>query len=284
MRLNFLSAVLLALPLPVAALVYGRAHVGCYATDGPCLTPQTSDGSECCLQETKAAVPKRTGKADAGPIDPDRQVVFKVGGLTCPAVKGIGCGHMLQGVLESLDKLDGVEASSANYTGTIIRVSVTHATDRDKVAEGVRKALTEDGRKAVRLAGDELERALEREEWRGAGRIGELSAIEFHTLALHRFKTFAKAETLDKPTTDQLVEIVEQQWERLGKEAKADGATRPEDWGNRCKKGIAAFLEQAKGVLTPEQLERLKTTLTTPCQGDDRPEAPAAPADGNKTP
>ena len=276
MRLKFLSAVLLALPLPVAALVCGRAQVGCCATDGPCVTPQASDGSQCCTQETKAALPKRTGKVDVGPIHPGRQIVFKVEGLTCPAVHGIGCGHMLYGLLTSLDKIDGVEASSANYTGTMIRISVTTTTDRDKVSEAVRKALTDEDRNAVRLAGDDLERALDREEWRGAGRIGELSAIEFHTLALHRFKTFAKAEKLDKGTADKLVEIAEQQWERLSKEANAEGMTRPEDWGKRIKASLPIFLERAKGILTAEQLERFKTTLTTPCRGDDRPEAPPA--------
>jgi hypothetical protein len=278
MRLTFLSTVLLAVPLAFAALVYGRAHVGCCASAGPSATPKTSDGSECCAQEKKAAAPKRTGKAEAGPIDPGRQLVFKVEGLTCPAVKGLGCGHILQGVLESLDKLDGAEAGSANYTGTMIRISVTTGIDRDKVAEAARKALTEGGRAAVRLAGDELKRALDQEEWRGAGRIGELSAIEFRTLALHRFKIFAKTEQLDKKTADKLVEIAEQQWERLSKEAEADGATRPEDWGRRIKASLPAFLDRAKGLLTAEQLMRFESALKTPCRGDDRPEAPPAPS------
>src|SRR5262249_17769511 len=157
----------------------------------------------------------------------DRQIVFQAEGLTCPAVKGIGCGHMLRGVLASLDKIDGVEASAANYTGTMIRISVTPATDRDKVAEGVRKVLTAEGRKAVPLTSAGLKRALDREQWREADRIGELTAIEFHTMALHRVKTFAKGEKLDKEATDKLVKVAEQQWERISKEAENDGATRP---------------------------------------------------------
>ena len=84
---------------------------------------------------------------------------------------------------------------------------------------------------------------IHREEWRGAGRIGELSAIEFHTLALHRVKTFAKAEKLDKKTADKLAEIAEQQWECISKETKADGATRAEDWGKRIKASLPVFLE-----------------------------------------
>jgi hypothetical protein len=78
-------------------------------------------------------------------------------------------------------------------------------------------------------------------------------------------------------TTDELTKMAEEQWERLAQEAKKEKATQPEDWGNRCKKSIPAFLDQAKKVLSEEQLERFKTTLTTPCRGDDRPEAPPAP-------
>jgi hypothetical protein len=191
---------------------------------------------------------------------------------------------MLQGVLAGLDKIDGVGASSANYTGTMIRISVTPETDRDKVAERARKVLTEGDRKAVRLAGDEFKRALDQEEWREVGRIGELSAIEFHTLALHRFKTFAKAEKLDAKTTGKLVKIAEEQWARISKEANDEGATRPEDLGIRIRASLPAFLEPAKEVLTAEQLERFKQTLTGPCADSDCPEAPPAPARGEKAP
>ncbi len=241
--------------------------------------------SQCCEQEATAAAPTEKGKSVAPPTDPDRQIAFRVEGLTCPAVKGIGCGHMLRGVLESLDKIDGVGASSANYTGTMIRISMTCETDRDKVAEAVRRVLTEENRKVVLLAGDELKHALDREEWREAGRIGELSAIEFHTLALHWVKTFAKAEKLDKKTADELVEIAEQQWERISKEAKADGATQPEDWGKRVRASLPAFLERAKRVLTAEQVERLqRTPLVGPCRDGDCPEAPPAPPRAGKAP
>ena len=160
MRLNFLSAVLLALPLPVAALVHGRARIGCHATDAPCVTTENSDGSECCQQETKADVPKQTSKTNDQadrPRPPDR---VQSGGAHLPRREGHRLRPHAAGVLASLDKLDGVEASSANYAGTMIRISVTTATDRDKVAEGVRKVLTEEDRKAVRLAGDEIKSAV----------------------------------------------------------------------------------------------------------------------------
>ena len=284
MRMKLLWAALLAVPMLVAALVYGRTLIRCHPTDASSVTAENTDKSECCQADDsdccqtgkESSTPNRTVKTGAQQIDPDRQIVFKVEGLTCPAVKGIGCGHMLRPVLASLDKIDGVEASAANYTGTMLRISVTTAADRDKVVEGVRKTLAETNRKSVVVAGDERKRSLEKEQWREAGRIGELSAIEFRTMVLHRVKTFAQAEKLDKAITDKLLEMAEEQWERLAREAAKDGTTQPEDWGSRCKKSLPVFLERAKEVLTAEQVERFRKTLTTPCRDEDRPEAPPA--------
>ena len=248
MRLKFLLVALLALPLLVAALVYGRNLTRCHYTDAASATEADSDksnccppgDSECCPQEEKADAPKQS------PVqgnDPDKQIVFKVDGLRCPAVKGIGCGHMLRPVLASVDKIDGVQESSANYTGTMIRVSVTRANDRAKVTEAVRKVLDEN--KPVALAGDDFQLALEREQWRETWRVGELSAIEFHVLALHRVKTFAKAERLDNEATDKLVKLAEQQWERISKGAKSDGATK-RMFGERLR---------SKGDLSEDNIE-----------------------------
>src|SRR5262249_51446404 len=113
-------------------------------------------------------------------------------------------------------------------------------------------------------------------------RVGELSAIEFHTLALHRVKTFATSEKLDKETTDKLLKMAKDQWERISKEAKKEGATRPEDWGKRIKLALPAFLEQSKGLLTEQQIERFRQPLTGQCSGEDCPEAPPAPPRGEK--
>jgi hypothetical protein len=104
-----------------------------------------------------------------------------------------------------------------------------------------------------------------------------LSAIEFRALALYRIKTFAQAEKLNKETADKLVKMAENQWERIAQEAKKETATQPEDWGNRCKKSIPAFIAQAKEILSDEQLERFKKALMTPCRDEDCPEAPPAP-------
>jgi hypothetical protein len=190
-------------------------------------------------------------------------------------VKGIGCGHMLRPVLSSLDKIDGVEASSSNYTGTMIRVSVTNATDRDKVAAAVRKALADND--PVALAGDELRNALKNEQWRGTARIGELSAIEFRSMAFYRIKAFARTEKLGKEIADKLTRMAEDQWERVEQEARKEGATQPEDWRRRCMQAMPALLTRYKEVLSEDQLTRLKKALATPCLGDDRPEAPTPP-------
>ena len=140
--------------------------------------------------------------------DPDKQIVFKVEGLRCPAVKGIGCGHMLHPLLAALDKIDGVQASSTNYTGTMIRITVTSVDDRAKVAERVREVLGEN--RPLALAGDDFKLALEKKHWRETWRVGELSAIEFRAMALYRIKTFAQAEKLDKVTTDKLTKMADE--------------------------------------------------------------------------
>jgi hypothetical protein len=280
MSMKFWLAGLLALPLLVVALIYGRNLSRCQHTDCAAATADDpnksefcpSDKSQCCSPEDKADAPMQATVQES---DPDKQIVFKVDGLRCPAVKGIGCGHMLHPVLAALDKIDGVEASSTNYTGTMIRVSVTNGSCRDKVAEKVRKALAEN--KPVALAGDDFKLALEKEQWRETWRVGELSAIEFRAIALYRIKTFAQAEKLDKETTEKLTNIAEEQWDRLAQEAKKDKATQPEDWGSRCKKSIPIFLDRAKKVLSDEQLERFRNALTTPYRGEDRPEAPPVP-------
>jgi hypothetical protein len=280
MRVRFWLPELLALPLLVVALVYGRNITRCQQTASASATTDDSDKSECCssdksqccLQENETNASKQTAVQGS---DPDKQIVFKVEGLRCPAVKGIGCGHMLHPVLAALDKIDGVEASSSNYTGTMIRVSVTDATDRTKVADAARKALAEN--EPVALADDELRHALEKEQWRGTARIGELSAIEFRELAHYQIRTFAQAEKLDRETTDKLTKMAQEQWEQVARAAKKEGATQPEDWGRRCKQSMPAMLARAKEVLSEDQLARLKKALTTPCPGNDRPEAPPAP-------
>jgi hypothetical protein len=300
-----MSKIVACLALPVlvaAAVVYQRATHCCgsvarlsfTAADTGAIEADAADGSACCAEGSKsccragtlafagageeaaseepAAEPAKAAK----PANPDREVVFQAQGLRCPAVKGIGCGHMLYPVLSGLDKLDGVAGSSANYTGTLVRVTLAPGADRAKVEAAARKALAEDAGEAVPLTGGDLRRALDQEHWRGASRIGELSAVEFKAMALYRIRKFVAAEKLDQVTANKLVAIAEGQWQRVTKEAAAAGKSpTPMEWGRRCKQAMPAVLADAKGVLTAEQTERLKEAFATPCRGEDRPVAPA---------
>jgi hypothetical protein len=145
-----------------------------------------------------AAAGEKAPKTSAGgKLDPTRQIVLKVEGLTCPAVKGLGCGHRLAPVLARLNKIDGVEKSFSNWPGTLLRISVAPSADRDKDAAAVREDLTKDNRKPVLLTGAELKQALEKEEWRMPG---ELSAIEFRTLAQQDYRQRRLLSCLDRCT------------------------------------------------------------------------------------
>jgi len=186
---------------------------------------QVTQATDCCsLSSTNlTALP---GTSDAA--DPARQVIFKVEGLTCPAVKGLGCGHRIAPVLAQLNKIEGVEKSFANRTGTLLRICVAASADRDKVATTVREDLTKDNRKPVPLAGEEFKEALVKEKW---GSPSELSAIEFRTLALRRVKTFVESEKLDTEAASKLVKIAEQQWERMAKGIDCcKKEQQPADW------------------------------------------------------
>jgi hypothetical protein len=172
-------------------------------------------------------------------------------------------------VLARLDQIEGVEKSFANRTGTMLRVSLAPSADRDKVAEAIRGIMTRENRKPVFLAGNELEQALVKEEW---GSPGELSAIEFRTLALRRVKTFAEAEKFDKEATDRLVKIAEQLGDRIVK-ATAAGVKQPADWRAGYGQFATAVADLARELLSAEQVERLKEALTSPFRGETRPEA-----------
>jgi hypothetical protein len=160
-------------------------------------------------------------------------------------------------VLARLDKIKGVEKTQANRAGTLVRISVAASADADKVAAAAAEVLTGEKRKAVRLKGADLERALSKETWYGPD---ELSAIEFRTLALRSIQRFAEAEELNKETTDKLSKIAEEEWDRLAKAAAA-AEKRPgsgTDWSARCAAFATAFLGRARDVLSAGQLERLQ--------------------------
>jgi hypothetical protein len=212
-------------------------------------------GADCCAP----ASPKQTASSsNSAKVDIARQLVFKVEGLTCPAVKGLGCGHRIAPVLARLNKIEGVEKSFTNRTGTLLRISVAPSADRDKVAAAVRDDLTKDNRKPVLLEGEELQQTLAKEKW---GSPGDLSAIEFRTLALYRVKTFAQTEKLDKDTMPQLLKLAARQWDRL---AQGEDCCKQQsaDWLTRFHSFAATLAESAKELLSAEQAKRLQEALS----------------------
>jgi hypothetical protein len=248
-----------------------RGSDGCCGPSGAPKPASTGEGSAggCCAPLAQPPDELAAKTAEDNKADPARQIVFKVDGLTCPAVKGLGCGHRIAPVLARLDKAEGVEKSSANRTGIMLRVSVTPSADRAKVAEAVHEILTKDNRNPVRLAGDEFKEALVKEEW---GSPGDLSAIEFRTFALHRVKTFAETEKLDKEATGKLVKIAEQQWASMAKGGDCCGKVKqPGDWVIQFRQFAASVPDQAKELLTDEQTERLRQVLTKRFEEKDMP-------------
>jgi hypothetical protein len=167
-------------------------------------------------------------------------------------------------VLEQLDKIDGVAASSGNHTGTMLRVSVKAGADREKVAEAVQKRLAGDNRKPVRLKGNELKGALGKERWRTKEQIGELTAIEFRKLALDRVKDFIQGEKIADETAGTLLKIAEAQWDRLAQQAEVKEPKQlPHkiDWKRRCRVFATAFAEEAKGLLTADRQQRFRQLM-----------------------
>lgn len=163
--------------------------------------------------------------------------------------------------MERLDKIDGVKGSSANHTGTMLRISVKTGTDRDKVAEVVQKRLAGDNRDPVRLKDDDLKAALENERWRTKEQIGELTAIEFRKLTLERIKDFIQSERIAEETAGKLLKVAVARWDRLAQQAEVKEPKQlPHkiDWKWRCREFATAFTEDAKGLLTADQQQRFR--------------------------
>jgi hypothetical protein len=213
------------------------------------------------------------GSSDSDHDRPDRQLVYTVKGLTCPAVSRLGCGHLLAPELAALDKLEGVEQSFANRTGTMIRVTIAASAERGKVAGAVSKYLAEKKRAPVQLAGDELKHALDKEEWRGTRRIAELTAIEFRTLALGQVRKFAEAEKLDAKLAEKLVALAGEEFDRTAGQAieEIKPASYNKAWMVRSMRFIVSFTERAEDLLTVEQQARLMERFMQCCPADEPP-------------
>jgi hypothetical protein len=164
-------------------------------------------------------------------------------------------------VLEQLDKIAGVDASSANHPGTMLRIALKTEADRQTVAEVVRKRLASANRNPVRLKDHQLKAALEKERWRTKEQIGELTAFEFRKLALDRVDAFSRSEKLAEASAAKLLRIAEAQWDRLALQAEAKEPKQlPHkiDWKRRCREFATAFGEEAQRVLTPDQCQKFK--------------------------
>jgi hypothetical protein len=244
------------------AAVVGLTYAGILNRDLPtehCETIAADhyDSTDECTCESTASdqsVPE-TGDANS-------EIVFAVGGLTCPAVEGIGCGHRLGPVLERLDSIEGVAKASANHTGTMIRVTLTSPNNLEELAEIVAKDLAVENFQPQRINGDEASNALQHQTWRGSERIRELSAIEFRQLALRAIDEFSESENLTEEATAKLRQSAEKQWDRLADEAEArDSGKLPNqtNWRKRFRDFASAFFEDAKPVLTDSQFSRLKS-------------------------
>lgn len=130
--------------------------------------------------------------------------------------------------------------------------------------EVVQNDLTTDKRNPARLMAEKLTKALQEEKWRGIDRIGQLSAIEFCKLNLDRVKAFAEEEKLSKDVADKLLKLAEQEWDRAVKAAETKEKNTPPhktDWKGRCDQFAKVVVEQAKDLLTAEQLDRLRQSL-----------------------
>lgn len=130
-------------------------------------------------------------------------------------------------MLEHLNTIDGVLASSANYSGTLVRVVVTATANREKVADEVDKHLSASDRKLAWLTGHDLQMALQTEDWRELHQIGQLSAIEFRTLTRAWVKGFAEVEGFATAAADQVVDLAMKAWDRLIEVADRTEEKRP---------------------------------------------------------
>jgi hypothetical protein len=246
----------------VLVAVVGLTYAGILNRDQPtehCETIATvhyDSTDECACESTASDL------SESDTLDASSEIVFAVGGLTCPAVEGIGCGHQLGPVLQRLDSIEGVAKASANHTGTMIRVTLTSPNKLEEVAEIVAKDLVAENFQPQRINGDEAQNALERQAWRGPERIRELSAIEFRQLALRAIDDFSKNENLTEEVTAKLRQSAEKRWDRLADEAEPrDSGKLPDqtDWRKRFRDFASAFFEDAQPILTDSQFSRLKS-------------------------
>lgn len=166
--------------------------------------------------------------------------------------------------MERLNKIEGVGASAANHAGKLIRISIKPEANREEVAAAVEKELQALKGGPTLLSHADLTRALQAETWRALDRIGELAAIEYRTVNLERVKAFSEQEKLDTELSTKLLRLAEREWDRLAREAEPKQGTASSgkvDWSARSAEFQKGLTKEATGLLTPDQLDRLRQEL-----------------------
>jgi mercuric ion transport protein len=248
------------LALAVLGLPYIARHLHC-GSNTFSGTGQTGTDACCAIPPGASAVAASSPQTQPQePIDPAREIIFKVENLQCPAVKGVGCGSMLAPVLSRMDRVPGVSHSFSNWTGTRLRISAAPGADRDAVAERVQSSLSGDGRQPIRLDENQLTQVLQTEDWHSAAALVDLSSYEFRTIAKWRLAAFADAEQFDFDRRDKLLKLVDQLWERSAQgldQPGSEAGAYSQYWHARLDQFIGAYTERARDVLTPEQVQKL---------------------------
>ena len=86
---------------------------------------------------------------------------------------------MLAPVLAQLDKIEGVNRSYVNYSGTLIRLTLKPTANQDEVLKSASKILNDDeSLSPARVVN------VEAEEWRDVDHVKELTAIEWRTVKI----------------------------------------------------------------------------------------------------
>jgi len=162
-----------------------------------------------------------------------------------------------------LDKVKGVEKSYANRSGKLFRVTVSPLEDVDRVAKELGEVLSTRTRSPTRVIGQELQRALQTEEWRDAERIIELSAIEHRTLTIRTITAFAEEERLNDAQIGRLVKCAEEEWDHLANEISTElrKVRTKRNWQPIYDRFDAALRKRTKPILADEQMDRLMKSL-----------------------
>lgn len=193
-------------------------------------------------------------------IDPNLQAVFRVDGLACPAVKGVGCGHALAPVFERLDQLEGVQSVSTNWTGTELRVIAKSANELEQAATAVFTELKSAGHEPIKLSDEEFTKALN-QRWWDAADVSELSAHEFETLMNSFLEMYAQREDLDEELTRKLLKINKERWNIWRDNKLKDdnaGESYAAQWSERLALIGEDVLAESARLLKPEQATDLR--------------------------